>query len=90
MSENELWIAEEPSAKLVSQQVQNEVLEQEPVSFITDDTQLEEEDTYYESSTENDGNVEELFGKLLNAIGVPDGLGVSDLLAALRLSLIHI
>ena len=84
MSENELWIAEEPSAKLVSQQVQNEVLEQEPVSFITDDTQLEEEDTYYESSTENDGNVEELFGKLLNAIGVPDGLGVSDLLAALR------
>ena len=46
--------------------------------------QSEEEDTYYESSTEKDGNVEELFGKLLNAIGVPDGLGVSDLLAALR------
>ena len=84
VSENELWIAEEPSAKLVSQQVQNEVLEQEPENFITDDIQLEEEDTYYESSTEKDGNVEELFGKLLNAIGVPDGLGVSDLLAALR------
>ena len=84
VSENELWIAEEPSAKLVSQQVQNEVLEQEPENFITDDIQSEEEDTYYESSTEKDGNVEELFGKLLNAIGVPDGLGVSDLLAALR------
>ena len=75
---NKLWIANQPDAMLI--QENHDTLHEEADEFIP-----EEPETYSEEpSTQPNGDVEGLFGQLLNALNFPKGLGVADLLAAMR------
>ena len=75
---NKLWIANEPDAMLV-QEVE-EVPPEEPNNHI--DEQMEHYPTDHRVPSNND--VEGLFGQLLDALNVPDGLSIAELLAAMR------
>ena len=79
---NKLWIANQPNAMLVQ--------EEEDVPF---DVPIDESDGYVEQPLENypdeittqtNNDVEGLFGQLLEALNVPDGLSIAELLAAMR------
>ncbi len=77
---NELWLANEPNAVLAPQSVQ---VVDEP---IVDD----QVDDYFESNEEfgqevlRGGNVEGLLGQLFEALNVPDGHSLAELLAGMR------
>ena len=75
---NKLWIANEPDAMLVQE------VEDDP--FDEPDDYFEEEPTHAgeEKQILSSNDVEGLFGQLLNALNVPDGLSIADLLAAMR------
>jgi len=76
---NHLWVAEDPHASLIQEKVE-QIVE-------TVDEFVPEEDpiVYHEQpNVQPSGDVEGLFGQLLEAIGVPEGLGVAELLAAIR------
>lgn len=76
---NHLWVAEDSHASLIQEKVE-QIVE-------TVDEFVPEEDpiVYHEQpNVQPSGDVEGLFGQLLEAIGVPEGLGVAELLAAIR------
>ena len=76
--ENQLWISDDPSATLIQPIQDNHQFEDD---YFSEDEEMHE-DNIIDSRTNKD--VEGLFSQLLDAIGVPDGLGLADLLAALR------
>lgn len=77
---NELWIASEPNA----------VLAQQSVPIVDEPLNDEQVDDYFESNEEfgqevvRNGNVEGLLGQLFEALNVPDGLSLAELLAGMR------
>ena len=76
---NSLWVANQPEAVLLEDvPIAEEVPDSSEVFHI--------EEEYGESTIpdESNGNVEVLFTQLLNALDVPKGVGVADLLAAIR------
>ena len=75
---NKLWIANEPDAMLL-QEIE-EVLPEYPDDYV--DEQMEHDPTGPHFPSSND--VEGLFGQLLDALNVPDGLSIAELLAAMR------
>ena len=75
---NKLCIANQPDAMLV-QEVE-EVPPEESNDYI--DEQMEHHPTDHQVPSNND--VEGLFGQLLDALNVPDGLSIAELLAAMR------
>jgi hypothetical protein len=75
---NTLWVADEPEAVLITETVEEEAIEEE---------ESIPEESYYDPETqkiEPQGDVEGLFGQLLNALRVPEGVGIADLLSAIR------
>ena len=76
---NSLWVADQSEAVL---------LEDVPIAEEIPDSgevyHFEEEYDEPTISNESNGNVEVLFTQLLNALDVPKGVGVADLLAAIR------
>ncbi len=75
---NKLWIADQPEAMLI--QENHDIMDEEDDAFIP-----EEPEIYSSEPTEQpNGDVEGLFGQLLNALNFPEGLGIADLLAAMR------
>lgn len=78
---NELWIANEPNAVLASQTVT------EPANTHVVDDAIGD---YFESTDElaqddlGTNDVEGLLGQLFEALNVPDGLGLAELLAGMR------
>ena len=76
---NSLWVANKPEAVLLEGVPIVEDLSEEIEVF-------DAGDDYDESiaPSESNGNVEILFTQLLNALDVPKGVGVADLLAAIR------
>jgi hypothetical protein len=76
---NSLWVANQPEAVLI---------EEEPImDYLPEPEELiHTEEEYVEpiSPNQSNGNVEILFTQLLDALDVPKGVGVADLLAAIR------
>ncbi len=75
---NQLWIADDPNATLI-QSVQETIENEE--NYVTDEHDIPHEEV---EKVQSSGDVEGLFSQLLDAIGVPNGLGLADLLSALR------
>lgn len=83
---NRLWVADNPEAMLIRDPVVESVSES-----ITDEEYVEETEFYTEDEIateephiEYKGEVEGLLGQLMNALKVPQGVGLADLLAAIR------
>ena len=76
---NSLWVANQPEAVLIEEEPILEHLPESEELF-----HVEEEYTEPSNSDESNGNVEVLFTQLLHALDVPKGVGVADLLAAIR------
>jgi len=75
---NTLWVADKPEAVLITETVEEEAIEEE---------ESIPEESYYDPETQKiapQGDVEGLFGQLLNALRVPEGVGIADLLSAIR------
>jgi len=74
---NSLWVANQPEAILINEIVEEEAIEEE---------YLPEDSNYYQETQdiEPQGEVEGLLGQLLTALRVPEGLGIADLLSAIR------
>ena len=81
---NHLWISDRPEAMLVQENQDDE--DDELEDFQTDDfhdhTEMIPDHT--ENISQPTGDVEGLFTKLLDALNVPEGLGLAELLAAMR------
>ena len=79
---NHLWVADQPEADLITETVEEEAVE----GTIEDAEYISEESNYYldTQKTEPQGDVEGLFGQLLTALRVPEGVGIADLLSAIR------
>lgn len=75
---NKLWIANQPEAMLVQEETTE--LDLPENDFIEDSIEYPDEPI---TSQENN-DVEGLFGQLLNALNAPHGLNIADLLAAMR------
>jgi len=75
---NSLWLANQPEAVLIQSE---EIVEHTPE---IEDFEDDEEYNAPPSAIDSNGNVEILFTQLLNALDVPKGVGVADLLAAIR------
>ncbi|MBT4066734.1 MAG: hypothetical protein HOE76_05910 [Euryarchaeota archaeon] len=75
---NSLWVADSPEAVLISEPIVEEEYEAEA------DYYPEEEIISSEPRIEYKGEVEGLLGQLMNALKVPQGVGLADLLAAIR------
>ena len=80
---NHLWISNNPDAMLVqeNEDFEDDDLEDFPVEDFQDYTEAQE---LPESFSQPVGDVEGLFTQLLDALNVPEGLGLADLLAAMR------
>tara|TARA_B100000767_G_scaffold273419_1_gene303470 strand:+ start:2991 stop:4556 length:1566 start_codon:yes stop_codon:yes gene_type:complete len=76
---NSLWVADVPDAMLVTETVLEDEIELEDQLYVP-----EEEDYAYAPLNEAQGDVEGLFGQLLKALKVPEGVGIADLLSAIR------
>ena len=81
---NHLWISDRPEAMLMqeNQEVEDDDLDDFPTDDFQDHTELIHEHT--ENISQPAGDVEGLFTKLLDALNVPEGLGLAELLAAMR------
>ena len=77
---NHLWLADEPNAVLI----------QDNVVLVDDVENIDSEHDYIEpiedlqSEVKPNNDVEGLLGQLFEALNVPEGLGLADLLAAMR------
>tara|TARA_B100000609_G_C17187621_1_gene420632 strand:+ start:159 stop:1088 length:930 start_codon:yes stop_codon:yes gene_type:complete len=78
---NHLWISDNPNAMLVQE---NQDVEDEdfPVEDFQDHTEIHANHT--ENISQPVGDVEGLFTQLMDALNVPEGLGLAELLAAMR------
>jgi energy-coupling factor transporter ATP-binding protein EcfA2 len=75
---NSLWISDQPEAVLIAETVEEEAIEE--AEYIS-----EESDYGHEiQEITPQGDVEGLFGQLLTALRVPEGVGIADLLSAIR------
>ncbi len=81
---NHLWISDRPEAMLMqeNQEVEDDDLDDFPTEDFQDHTEIIHEHT--ENISQPAGDVEGLFTKLLDALNVPEGLGLAELLAAMR------
>ena len=77
---NELWLANEPNAVLAPQSVP---IVDEPLTDDQDDDYFESKEEFEEDVVVN-GDVEGLLGQLFEALNVPDGLSLAELLAGMR------
>ena len=80
---NKLWLSDEPGGMLVqeNQQIMDEDLEEFPLEDFQDNN---ESGTFVEPTAQPSSDVEGLFGQLLDALNVPEGLGLAELLSAMR------
>ena len=80
---NHLWISNSPKAMLVqeNQNVEEDDLEDFPADDFQDYAELQAPSG---EVTQPVGDVEGLFTQLLDALNVPEGLGLAELLAAMR------
>lgn len=75
---NSLWVADQPEAVLITETVEEEAVEE--AEYISEESNYDQGT----QKTEPQGDVEGLFGQLLNALRVPEGVGIADLLSAIR------
>ncbi len=82
---NSLWVADVPGAVLIAETVTEVESEEEldDESFVSEETNYSYE-PLNEPANEPLGDVEGLFGQLLKALRVPEGVGIADLLSAIR------
>ena len=80
---NKLWLSDEPGGMLVQEnhQIMDEDLEEFPLEDFQDNN---ESGTFVEPTVQPSSDVEGLFGQLLDALNVPEGLGLAELLSAMR------
>ena len=80
---NQLWISNSPEAMLVqeNQDVEEDDLEDFPAEDFQDYAEVQ---ALTENVSQPVGDVEGLFTQLLDALNVPEGLGLAELLAAMR------
>ena len=79
---NHLWLSDTPEAMLVQEnQDEEDDLEDSPAEDFQDYSEVQESPESYSQPV---GNVEGLFTQLLDALNVPEGLGLAELLAAMR------
>ena len=74
---NRLWVADQEGASLITEEIEDELSEEEYIP---------EESNYYEEIEQptSNSNVDQILGQLMDAINAPKGLGLADLLAAIR------
>ena len=80
---NSLWVSEQPEAMLITELIEEE---NEETDDFGETEHLSEESIHFEEPQriETHGEVEGLLGQLMNALKVPEGVGLADLLAAIR------
>ena len=80
---NHLWVSDNPEAMLVqeNEDVEDDDLEDFPAEDFQDYTEVQSSP---EIISQPVGDVEGLFTQLLDALNVPEGLGLAELLAAMR------
>lgn len=78
---NQLWLANQPEAMLIQEEVDEEEIVGEEFEDYAPQEPLYEES---HSNLQEKQDVEGLFGQLLKALHVPAGVGIADLLAAIR------
>ena len=78
---NQLWLANQPEAMLIQEEVDEEEIVGEEFEDYAPQEPLYEES---HSNLQEKQDVEGLFGQLLKALHVPAGMGIADLLAAIR------
>ena len=80
---NHLWVSDNPEAMLVqeNEDVEDDDLEDFPAEDFQDYTEVQSSP---EIISQPVGDVEGLFTQLLDALNVPEALGLAELLAAMR------
>tara|TARA_B110000444_G_C18830148_1_gene592705 strand:+ start:48 stop:1601 length:1554 start_codon:yes stop_codon:yes gene_type:complete len=75
---NRLWVADHEGASLIIEEIEDELLQEEEY--------VPEEPNYYEETEQPaiKNSVDQILGQLMDAINAPKGLGLADLLAAIR------